>query len=100
MEPGNGKPDDELLACARRLSFLSSNCDTCVASGMRGPRVDPRDPHAAALDGPCADCDGSGRWWFPAIRPRGVFTAHLTDAQLRVQGTMAGKEGALRGNQG
>jgi hypothetical protein len=94
MKLGN----DELLAHARRLGLLSSNCDTCAASGMRGPRVDPRDPHAAALDAPCADCEGSGRWWFPATRPFGVFTAHLTDAQVRSQITTAGDNGALRGN--
>lgn len=97
MRPGNGKPDAVLSAHARRLGLQSSNCDSCGASGMRGPRLDPRDLQAAPLDDACGDCSGSGRWWYPAIRRLGTFTAHLTDAQLRAQLWTAG-DGATLGN--
>jgi hypothetical protein len=63
-------------------------------------RVDPCDPHGAALDEACAECSGSGPWRFPAIRRLGSFTAHLTDAQLRDQLWWGVTKGAARGNQG
>lgn len=98
MKSVDSRSDRELLAHAHRLGLLSSNCDTCSASGMRGPRVDPRNPHGAAVDMTCDDCSGSGRWWFPAIRPLGRFTAHLTDAQLRVWIATGTRRGAVDGN--
>lgn len=99
MRSGNAKRDHELLAHARRLGLTSSSSDTCVTSGMRGPRVDPPDPHGAALDGPCADRSGSGRWWFSATRTLGTSGAHRNDAPLRIQ-IAAGDRGAARGHQG
>lgn len=98
MNLGDARSDRELSAHARRLGLLSSNCDACGASGMRGPRVDPRHPHAAASDMVCGDCAGSGRWWFPAIRPLGAFTAHLTDAQLRARVSTGASQGAVHGD--
>ncbi len=95
--PGTGKPDAALSAHARRLGFLSSSCDSCGASGRRGPGIDPLDPRGPVTDEACADCAGSGRWWFPAIRRLGVFTAHLTDAQLRAHLRTASEE-AIGGN--
>ena len=98
MIPGDAKPDRELSAHARRLGLLSSNCDACGASGLRGPRVDPREPQGLASDMGCGDCAGSGRWWFPAIRPLGACTAHLTDAQLRTQISTGAPWGAVHGD--
>ena len=98
MKSGNAQSSRELSAHARRLGFLSSNCDTCGASGTRGPRVDPGDPHGAALDMVCGDCEGSGRWWFPERRPLGAFTAHLTDAQILARTSKGTSEGAAHAN--
>jgi hypothetical protein len=101
MEPGSANARDrELSEGAHLLGDLSSNCDACGASGRRGLCVDPCDPHGAALDEACAECSGSGRWWFPAIRRLGAFTAHLTDAQLRHQLWSGIATGAAPGNQG
>lgn len=97
MTPGNDKPDAALSDHARRLGFLSSNCDSCGASGMRGPCVDPHDQSGPLLDEACADCSGSGRWWYPAIRGLGTFTAHLTDTQLRAHLT-ASREDVTNGH--
>lgn len=98
MTPGNARLDRELSAHARELGFLSSNCDGCGASGMRGPRVDPRAPSASASDVACADCAGSGRWWFPVTRPLGTFSAHLTDAELRSRFVTGTAMGAAHGD--
>lgn len=98
MNTGDAKSDRDLSAHARRLGLRSSNCDACGASGMRGPRVDPRDLEGVASDMVCGDCGGSGRWWFPAIRPLGALTAHLTDAQLRTQVSTGAPQGAAHGN--
>jgi hypothetical protein len=98
MKSGNAQSDRELSTQARRLGLQSSNCDTCGASGMRGPRVVPGDSHGAVLDMVCGDCEGSGRWWFPAIRPLGAFTAHLTDAQLLAWVPTGERQRAAHGN--
>jgi hypothetical protein len=95
MTPGDAKSDRALSTHARRLGLLSSNCDSCGASGKRGPQVDSLNPHRAAADMVCADCAGSGRWWFPAIRALGAFTPHLTDTQLRAQVSMRAGRGAV-----
>lgn len=97
MTPGNGKPEAALSAHAHRLGFLSSSCDSCGASGMRGPGIDPFDLRGPVTDEACADCSGSGRWWYPAIRGLGAFTAHLTDAQLRAH-LWTAREEAIGGN--
>ena len=58
----------------------------------------PDDPHASATDIACADCAGSGRWWFPATRPLGTFAAHLTDDDLLARMSTPTATGATRGN--
>lgn len=98
MTPGDARSDRELSAHARQLGFLSSNCDGCGASGMRGPRIDPCDPHGSASDVACDDCAGSGRWWYPVLRPLGTLTAHLTDRQLRARTSAGTATGAAHGN--
>jgi hypothetical protein len=98
MRPDDANRDRELAERAHGRGFVTSNCDACGASGRTGPRVDPRDPHGAAVDESCVECSGSGRWWFPAVRRLGIFTAHLTDAQLRAR--LWSEEGAAVANQG
>lgn len=97
MRPGTARLDRELSAHARQLGFVSSNCDGCGASGRRGPRVDPDEPRGSASDMACGDCAGSGRWWYPATRPLGTFTAHLTDRELRARTSAGTATGATHG---
>ena len=87
---------------AERLGYASSSCDTCGARGRTELRV-AAGSGGAASDTECPDCGGSGRWWYPDTRLIGSFTAHLTDAELRIllraatSGAPAGERPALAG---
>lgn len=71
-------------AGAERLGYASSSCDACGARGRTELVVAAGAVGGVASDTECPDCGGSGRWWYPDTRLIGSFTAHLTDAELRV----------------
>ena len=100
MESGRSRDDQIVHERARQIGYASSNCDTCGALGRTDPRIEPSEVDGLASAATCPDCGGSGRWWFPDLRALGSFTAHLTDAELRVLLRAAAPKGVLHGNQG
>ena len=99
MDSASSLRNRDLVSGASRLGLLSSNCDSCGAAGRSGPRLDPAAPHAPPVEEACLDGGGSGRWWFPAIRALGTFTAPLTDAELRDRLRSGLVKGGARGDQ-
>jgi hypothetical protein len=90
----------ELHQRARTAGYLSSNCDSCDATGRSLMLAATPPAGAAPVIVACPDCAGTGRWWYPEKRRTGVAAHHLTDVGLRDVLRRAARQEAGRGNQG